>query len=280
MATCGRYNRQRSRCLLSNSKDYTFLYEIVEEALMKCIFFAAIIGICGFVYGVEIRRIPMHDKAYNFQSIQPHEVASNYQILKLTDEVLRKHGVRYWAWGGTLIGAVRHKGFIPWDFDTDICVWGEDLEKMKEAEEDFKKYDGFFIKRTDGSPERIKRIKNGKEIYGHVDVAIMVLGKDGKVVPMHRQPNSQYDNHYFLKEEIEKIIRLKFGPITINATRIHMPYLYRGYGNDVMKMAEIMYTTNPLTGMAYEKFRIRNFRPAIYQVIDDSIPLNSMPLFP
>ena len=62
--------------------------------------------------------------------------------LDLLNELLRvcdKHGLKVFAWGGTLIGAVRHDGFIPWDDDVDVCMSREDYEKLgKVAEEEFK----------------------------------------------------------------------------------------------------------------------------------------------
>ena len=52
-------------------------------------------------------------------------------ILKLWNEFAKECGIGYWACGGTLLGAVRHSGFIPWDNDIDISIMLSDLKKVK-----------------------------------------------------------------------------------------------------------------------------------------------------
>ncbi len=51
-------------------------------------------------------------------------------ILMAVDKMCREHNLRYYLADGSLIGAVREKGFIPWDDDLDICMPREDYEKL------------------------------------------------------------------------------------------------------------------------------------------------------
>jgi len=64
--------------------------------------------------------------------------------LQKIDALFKQNEIDTWIDAGTLLGAVRNKKFIPWDYDMDIGVWYEDVQKINNIEKDIQKL-GFEI---------------------------------------------------------------------------------------------------------------------------------------
>lgn len=64
------------------------------------------------------------------------------EIWAEVDRLCRKHAVKYHINYGTLIGAIRHKGFIPWDCDIDVCMMRPEFNRFAEILDD--ELDGMF----------------------------------------------------------------------------------------------------------------------------------------
>ena len=59
--------------------------------------------------------------------------AKSLEVLVAIDRVCEKHNITYFAEWGTILGAVRHGGFVPWDDDLDICMKREDYIRFREV---------------------------------------------------------------------------------------------------------------------------------------------------
>lgn len=70
------------------------------------------------------------------------------EILKHLKAVLDSHGIEFYIIGGTLIGAVRNKGFIPWDDDIDVMMKREDFEKFYRHREEWLEGTNFVLDRS------------------------------------------------------------------------------------------------------------------------------------
>lgn len=128
----------------------------------------------------------------NLKDLQNAEM----EILKATLTIIRKNNLGYFILGGTLLGAVRHKGFIPWDDDIDIGMPRPDYEKFlqiaeKELPEPFhlyafhggKKPSGSYFSKVVDESITIKRFFCGNEVEYPIWIDVFPLDgvPDGKL---------------------------------------------------------------------------------------------------
>jgi lipopolysaccharide cholinephosphotransferase len=89
------------------------------------------------------------------------------EILEIVDAICKKHNIEYWLDGGSILGAVRHGGFIPWDDDIDIAMRQEELDRfIKIAPAELPKH--LFLQTAESDPsqkEPIVKIRDLNSLY-------------------------------------------------------------------------------------------------------------------
>ncbi len=150
------------------------------------------------------------------------------ELLRIFSDVCHKHNMRYWLYGGTLLGAVRHKGFIPWDDDTDVSMLRSDFQRAVELfPEELGKY-GIEVK-VDDVNCAMKRIGLG---YRHYETGIWLdvfpvdsFKSDRKSSEIERKEMDKkakrvrkyFDSHKSSKDAMNKVIKFKAKVISEDA---------------------------------------------------------------
>lgn len=68
-----------------------------------------------------------------------------FSLLQEFDDICREHAIPYYLDGGTAIGAIRHRGFLPWDDDIDILLTRDSYQKLKQVIEDNPRPDRILV---------------------------------------------------------------------------------------------------------------------------------------
>ncbi len=116
-------------------------------------------------------------------------------LLEAIDKVCKKYGIQYYIIAGTLLGAVRHKGFIPWDDDQDIALLRKDYDLlMQHASEWVPKpfaivnnencahYPKYFAKLEDTSTTIVERVYLGYAGGIYMDIFPLDSVPDNKIL--------------------------------------------------------------------------------------------------
>lgn len=151
------------------------------------------------------------------------------ELLEEVDRICTKHHISYAVEGGTLLGTVRHKGFIPWDDDVDIAMVRSEYRKFCRAcrkELDTEKY---FFQSHDTDPEYrwgyAKVLKNGTSFvrYGQEHMK-MRRGVYVEIFPMDGIPETHIEKklYNFLRLCCRKIMWSEVGKVSCKSPMMRL----------------------------------------------------------
>lgn len=175
-----------------------------------------------------------------------------YQLLFDLDKIFTMFHIKYFIDGGTLLGAVRHKGIIPWDDDADVCVFEEDEHKLLNLKPFLNKYGyditkfwgGYKIYYINGekikvensnwswnNPALDKERENIQYTFPFVDISI-VTQDNNKIVYKNDRARQIWSNCFYNKTDVYPLKKYKFGIFYLKGPNNENNYLNNCYGKD------------------------------------------------
>lgn len=135
----------------------------------------------------------MKTEIFDLENITEEQTAALHrkylEILKYFDDICTKNSLTYFLCGGTMIGAVREKGFVPWDDDVDLFMPRKDYERLMNIWNEVADGEKYFLARTD--------LENN---YHHAGMSI-------------RDTDTTFINKHSINEDIVHAIGIEIMPI-------------------------------------------------------------------
>ena len=204
------------------------------------------------------KKSPIHE---SLKICPPNIVKLLYQLAYDVHQILTSHDIQYWCNGGTLLGAIRHGGIIPWDDDIDIGMMLKERERFLELKDVFKKcgysivkawfgYKIFYTKRT--------LTKGFDYSYPNLDIFIYHMNEQKNRYEMYyKQARETWPNEWWFHDELFPLKALSFGDMELTCPRKCKDYFIRMYGKDWNKIAYREYDHEKEEFVTDEKIKVK-----------------------
>jgi len=164
-------------------------------------------------------------------------------LLEKVTKVLEDNNIKYFIEGGTILGAVRHKGFIPWDDDIDLGVFDKDFDKLIPLFISNIQDHQYEIKVQRSSEDMIKvfvaemwlKHKDNGHIVGTPTLDIFRYRQAGDYIKLASvKERKRFPNCIYKKDEFYPLKKYQFESLHVYGPNNPMPFLLKYYGRDVM----------------------------------------------
>ncbi len=193
---------------------------------------------------IDITQIkPAQEKKYRKFQLNTAEFCK-----KMTD-FLTEHNIEYFISSGTLIGAIRHKGFVPWDDDFDTGVLRSDYERLKKILKDnFEEIDNSEVSISKNNRleiiDRALRKSKGKILFFHgIEYIQLYQGKNiNNCVSMDIFSHDYYRDNYTWEEHKEYLKHIRAKRIELDK----FPAIIRFLDNEIRSNPNIVEKSNKI----------------------------------
>ncbi len=197
----------------------------------------AVAGLASSLYNAQkklaVEKSSCAKEMFDLATESPEVALRLYQLMKDADMVLNHHNIEYWADGGTILGAVRHQGIIPYDDDLDIEIDAKDIPKIEIALQDLEKL-GYVIGQNREDWIQIFKYDSYTKKENHLDIfAIKFNGNEPYFA--NQVAETQFGKKRKLyKNEIFPLKKYQFGEIYISGPNEPLGYIKEYYSQDIL----------------------------------------------
>lgn len=175
------------------------------------------------------------------------------RMLKIVSHICEDQELNFWLEYGTLLGAIRHKGFIPWDTEADIGMLRSDFNKLcmvapselpddiffqnKHSDSDYSMNQFIEAKFRDKYSNYTSFRKNNPNLKWHNGIQIDIFVFDPLILNGEKCLVNKFEKYltncksYYRLEEIEETIECDFEDTKFFVPLGYQSYLERNYGN-------------------------------------------------
>lgn len=167
----------------------------------------------------------------NQESLTDDEVDILYDIIQITHDILTKNNIKYILEGGSLLGAVRCGGLIPYDNDADFDILDDDLDKIRALSGEFDKYNleiietpGWGLQISYKNSPTLKpnmwsnydNTKSWSSKWPFLDLISIKYDTDSnKYILAGHIAKIDYPNYFLYKDDWDNIGLIKFGHLDL-----------------------------------------------------------------
>jgi hypothetical protein len=182
------------------------------------------------------------------------QAESLYKMIKFFHDLCIKNNIAYWVTGGSLLGAIRHRGVIPWDDDGDVCIMRQDVPKLRKLIPYIKKHKYYIEEGTKDDEEKNGECVSKKNSctwfmepnskHG-LGLDIFIMDKVGPLItyadPYWRTANNGGKTCYFMYRFVFPLVPVRFGNFFVMTPYNSVSHLNSCYGADWNSMSQRLY---------------------------------------